>query len=59
MQTMPLNGKLYGNMPFILIIGWTGECTIFSHTYEPKETFPGYFSFTFLTLIWLKTYQLM
>lgn len=54
--TMQLDGKLEGNMPFILIIGWTGECTIFFATYEQGKTFPGYFSFAFLTLIGLEAY---
>lgn len=57
MQTMPPNCKSNGNMPFILIIDWTRECMKLSHMYEMRETFPGYFSFTFLTLIWLKTYS--
>lgn len=55
MLTMPLDGKLEGHMPFILIIGWTGECTIVSATYKQEKTFPGYFSFAFLTLIGLET----
>lgn len=54
MLTMPLDGKLEGHMPFILIIGWTGECTIVSVTYKQEKIFPGYFSFAFLTLIGLE-----
>lgn len=54
MLTMPPDGKLEGNIPFILIIGWTREHTIFSALYEPEKTFPGYFSFAFLTLIGLE-----
>lgn len=30
------------------------ECTIFSAMYEQEKTFPGYFSFAFLTLIGLE-----
>lgn len=54
MLTMPPDGKLEGNIPFILIIGWTREHSIFSALYEPEKTFPGYFSFAFLTLIGLE-----
>lgn len=43
-------------MPFILIIGWTTECTVFPAMHEPKKTFPGYFSFAFLTLIGLEAH---
>lgn len=41
-------------MPFILIPGWTRERTIFSTLYEQEETFPGCFSFAFLSLIGLE-----
>lgn len=57
MLTMPPDGKLVGNMPFILIIGWARECTIPFAVYEPEETFPGYFSFAFLTLIGLEAHS--
>lgn len=54
MLTMPPDGKLEGNMPFMLIIGWTRECTTLFAMYEQEKTFPGYFSFAFLILIGLE-----
>lgn len=41
-------------MPFILITGWTRERTISSAMYEQEKTFPGCFSFAFLSLIGLE-----
>lgn len=57
MLTIPPDGKLEGNMPFILIIGWAGECTILFAVFEPEKTFPWYFSFAFLTLIGLEAHS--
>jgi hypothetical protein len=55
MFTMPLDGKLEGNMPFILIIGWRGQRSEFSSTMS-RGTFPGYFLSAFLTPIGLQAY---
>lgn len=57
MLTIPPDGKLEGNMPFILIIGWARECTILFAVFEPEKTFPWYFSFAFLTLIGLEAHS--
>lgn len=54
MLTMPLDGKLEGNLPFILIIGWMGEHSLFSG--HEQRNFPRVFFFAFLTLIGLEAY---
>lgn len=55
MECQPCHGiRTGGNRPFILITGRTREHTIFSNMYGQEKTFPGCFSFAFLSLIGLE-----